>query len=78
MHNTHINRMRIEKVEHVIDSHDGANDGSNSVCHNIDFGYVQSQDGQESRRCQAKGCYGILIEKMHWIPIECSLVGKGA
>ena len=63
MHNTYINRMRIEEVEHVVDPHDGANDGSNSVCHNIDFRDVQSQDGQESWRGQAEGCYRVFIEK---------------
>ncbi len=76
MHNTYIDRMRIEEVEHVVDSHHGANNSSNSVCHNIDFRDVQCQDGQESWRSQAKGCYGILIEKMQRVPIERSLVGK--
>jgi len=31
MHNTNINRMRIEEIEHVIDSHYGANDGCNPI-----------------------------------------------
>ena len=70
--------MRIEEVEHVIDSHYGANNGSNSVCHNIDFRDIQCQDGQESRRGQAKGCYGVLIEKMQRVPIAHSLVGERA
>ena len=37
--------MRIEEVEHVVYAHNGANNGSNSVCHNIDFWYIQCQDG---------------------------------
>ena len=76
MHNTNINRLRIEEVEHVVDPHDGANDGSNSVCHNIDFRDVQSQDGQESWRGQAEGCYRVFIEKMQRVPIESSLASK--
>lgn len=31
MHNADINRMRIEKVEHIVKSHDGANDGCNPI-----------------------------------------------
>ena len=76
MHYTYINRMRIEEVEHVVDPHDGANKGSNSVCHNIDFRDVQSQDGQESWCCQAKSSDGVFDEKMQRVPIERSLAGK--
>ena len=76
MHNTHINRMRIEKVELVIDAHYGANNGSNSIGYDVNLRYVQCQDGQESWGGQAEGCYGVLIEKMQRVPIKGALAGK--
>ena len=76
MHNTNINRMRIEKVEHVVYAHHSAYDGGNSIGHDINFRYVQCQDSQESWRSQAEGCYGVLIEKMQRVPIKGALAGK--
>ena len=76
MHNTYINCMRVEEVEHIVDSHNGAYDGGNSIGYDVDFRDVQCQDGQESWRGQAESCYGVLIEKMQRVPIESSLAGK--
>ena len=76
MHNTYIDRMRIEEVEHVVYTHNGAYNSGNSIGHDIDYRYVQCQDGQESWRSQAEGCYGVLIEKMQWVPIKGALAGK--
>ena len=78
MHNTYIDRMRIEEVEHVVYTHNGAYNSGNSIGHDIDYRYVQCQDGQESWRGQAEGCYGVLIEKMQRVPIKSSLAGEGA
>ena len=78
MHNTYIDRMRIEEVEHVVYTHNGAYDGGNSIGYDVDFRDVQCQDGQESWRGQAESCYGVLIEKMQRVPIKSSLAGEGA
>ena len=69
--------MRVEEVEHIVDSHNGAYDGGNSIGYDVDFRDVQCQDGQESWRGQAESCYGVLIEKMQRVPIECPLDSEG-
>jgi len=41
--------MGVEEVEHIVNAHDGAYDGGNSVGHDIDSGNIQCHDGQKSR-----------------------------
>ena len=43
MDNTKKNSVGIEEIHHVIQTNDNADDGSNSVGHDVDFGQIQSQ-----------------------------------
>lgn len=43
MDNPEKNRVGIEEIHHVIQTNDNADDGCNSISHDVDFGQIQSQ-----------------------------------
>ena len=76
MNHTEKNRVRIEKVHHVIQPDNNTDDGCDSVGHDVDFWQIQSQNRQKQGCRQAKSRRSIPCEEMQQIPIHFSMRGK--